>query len=435
MSWSKGIVLGIAGTIALGVADARAAFDWKRYDGETITFLSSNHPWPNAVLPHIEEFKKLTGIDVRLETFNEAQMQQRLATLLQGKSSDIDVFMTLKAREGQLFFTSGWYKDLKPLIEDPEQTAPDYNFADFNPNLVAINEYEDQVVTIPTNIEGPVLYYRNDVFKECNLQPPSTLEGIADTAAKLKECRPDLVPFASRGLREALNYTFVPMFYNMGGNYDHVADKKNYCSEVGAKAIKYYADLLNNYGPPGVSNYTFYQVTEIMGQGRAAMSYEASNEFGKLASYPGRTDDISMELLPPGAESKLSKPLAISWGVSISNFSQKVGPAWYFLQWSTSKEMQERIAFDGIAPPRESVFNGDKFAAWIAGKPNRQQWADVLKQLAATGVGNTVPNDAIPAPEANDIISQGVQAVMSNGADPMEAGCAIDEKLATLLVK
>jgi multiple sugar transport system substrate-binding protein len=112
-----------------------------------------------------------------------------------------------------------------------------------------------------------------------------------------------------------------------------------------------------------------------------------------------------------------------------------VGPAWYFLQWSTSKEMQERIAFDGIAPPRESVFNGDKFAAWIAGKPNRQQWADVLKQLAATGVGNTVPNDAIPAPEANDIISQGVQAVMSNGADPMEAGCAIDEKLATLLVK
>lgn len=416
-------------------AKAQDGFDWKKYDGQTITFLSSNHPWPNAVLPNIEEFTKLTGIKVRVETYNEQQMWQRLATMLQAKSPEVDVYMTLNAREGQLYFTSGWYQNLATLIDDPKMTSPDYDFADFNPALVPRADFKGQVTYIPLNIEGPVVYYRKDVFEQCKLAPPKTLQEIEPTAAKLKACRPELVPWVTRGLRGALPYTYGPFYYNMGGTWDKIAERKDMCSEAGAKSLQYYTDLLNKFGPPGASNYTFYQITEIMGQGRAAMSFEASNEFGKLMSYPGRQEDIAIEVLPPDGETKISKPLTIGWGIAISAFSKNVGPSWYFLQWATSKAMDEKIAFNGVAPPRKSVFEGDKFKAWIAEKPNRQQWVDALGVLAATGVGTAAPPEAVPAPEANDIIGATVQDVLLGQTDAKAAGCAADEKMKTLLGK
>lgn len=425
--------LGLAAATAAAHAADAPAFDWKKYDGETINFLSSNHPWPNAVLPNLEEFKQLTGITVQIETFNENQMWQRLATLLQQHSSDVDVYMTLKAREGRLYYTSGWYYDLTPFVNDPAMTSPDYDFGDFTQNLLELPAYDNKVVAIPLNVEGPVMYYRKDVFQACNLQPPKTLEEIGTVAGKLKDCQPRLTSFVSRGLRNALPYTFVPMFYNLGGNYDRLAQKQAYCSPTGEKALQYYTDLLNEYGPPGVANYTFYQITDLLGQGRAAMSFSSSNEFGKIMAYPGRADDMGLQPLPPGADSGVSKPLVIDWGIAVSAFSRKAGPAWYFLQWATSKQMDEKIALQGIAPPRQSVFNGPSFSKWIGEKPNRQEWVAALKQLAATGYANTVPSTIVQAPEASDIIGSAVQSVMLGQASAKDAGCALDDALAKLL--
>ena len=104
-----GILLG-----ALLCASAQAGeFNWKRYQGETINFLSSNHPWANAVLKQQNEFTALTGINIRVDTFQEAQMRQRLVTVMQAKSSEVDLYMSLKSREGLQFFNAGWYSILK----------------------------------------------------------------------------------------------------------------------------------------------------------------------------------------------------------------------------------------------------------------------------------------------------------------------------------
>ncbi len=442
----------IAGVLAAGLMSLPAAaqpapattpsttptpgqFDWKRYDGQTITFLSENHPWPSAVLPYLDEFKKLTGINVRVETFVEQQAHQRLTTLLQQKSSDVDVYMTLKSREGQLYYKSGWYYDLTPMIKDPSMTEPGYDLADFSQNLLELPHYDNKVVAIPLNLEGPVLEWRQDVFDACHIQPPNTLEEIEPVAAKLKACRPNLVPFASRGLRSALSYTFVPFFYNLGGSYDKIREHQAYCSPVGEQALQMYTDLLDKYGPPGVSNYTFYQITDTLGQGRVAMAFGSSNEFGKIISYPGRSDDIALKALPPGAQSHVAAPLVIDWGLAISAFSKHPGPAWYFLQWATSKDMDARIALKGIAPPRQSVASSAEFAKWVAEKPNRQMWVQALKDISATGHTSTQPTDMINVPEAGDAIGAGVQAVMLGQQTPKEAGCKMDETIASLLPK
>ena len=98
-------------------ASAEEAFNWKQFDGQTITFLSSNHPWPTALREYLPEFTAKTGIKLRLDTYNEEQMRQRLTTVLQTRSSDVDLFMTLPTREGQQYRASGWYADLKPMLD------------------------------------------------------------------------------------------------------------------------------------------------------------------------------------------------------------------------------------------------------------------------------------------------------------------------------
>lgn len=425
------ILAGCLAVLTAATAQAQpAAFDWKKYDGQTITFLSSNHPWPNAVLPHIEEFKKLTGINVRVDTYNEVQMRTRLTTMLQTKSTDIDIFMTLAAREGQIYKKAGWYRDLGLLAADKSQTAPDYDFDDFGEALLQRKNFGGTTIGIPLNIEGPVLYYRRDVLADCKVEPPNTLDELVAAAAKLKACKPDMVPFASRGLLPALPYTFVPFYFNMGGNFDKLPQRQAYCSPTGERAIQMYSDLLGKYGPPGVSNYTFYQVTEIMGQGRAAMSFEATNEFGKVMAFPGRPADTDLKLLPMGS---VQKPLVINWAIAISAFSTKPGPAWHFIQWATSKAMVERLAFDGIAPPRKSVFAGEKFRQWVAELPVRQHWVDALTEMGASGVPGSAPPQIARSPEAGEAVGSYVTKVMQGQLSARDAGCELDDKLISLI--
>ena len=51
-------------------------------------------------------------------------MRQRLVTVMNAKSSEIDVFMSLPSREGEQFARAGWYADLMPFVKNaPPRTT------------------------------------------------------------------------------------------------------------------------------------------------------------------------------------------------------------------------------------------------------------------------------------------------------------------------
>jgi multiple sugar transport system substrate-binding protein len=427
----------LASAAALCMATTAMAdqpFNWKKYDGETINFLSSNHPWPNGLAPYLPEFTQLTGIKINIDTYNENQMRQRLTTLMQAGSSAVDVMMTLPVREGRLFATAGYYKDIKPLLDDPTMTPPDYDYADFSPAIVSSSRIKGITIGIPLNIEGPVLSYRMDVLAACHLQLPATLEDLMTTAAALKKCRPDMVPFSARGQKEGSYFTFGPMFYNFGGSFARRTDGKWLCNAPGIKAAQFYADLLGDYGPPGVNNYTFYQTSELMGQGRAAMTFESSNEYATVTSHEGRTEDVGVALLPPGRDTHVQIPTVIGWHVGIPAVSKKVGPAWYFILWATSKDMEGRLALKGIAPPRVSVFQGAAFQTWANAAPGRRQWLDTLLAMATKGTG-IIGFPSNRAPEMNTVVGEAVSRVMLHEVDAKTAACEAETKINDLLAE
>lgn len=343
-------------------------------------------------------------------------MRQRLVTVLNARSDEVDVFMTLPSREGMQFAKAGWYADLTPLKAD---VAPDYDLPGLSPALIQAATFDGKLTSLPLNIEGPVVYYRTDVLQKCGVDFPKTLDDLLPAAKKLKACDASITPFVSRGLRDAVAYTFSVFLHNMGGQYVENG-KSALCSVQGKAALSLYGTLLKEYGPPGVVNYSFYQIDAIYRAGRAAMAFEAQNEFGNMMQGGARDHDTAIALLPPGPGG--SHPTAIGWGLAISPYSKKQGAAWYLLQWATSPAMQTKTELSGVAAPRASVGQDPAVKQWIAGLPIRQQWQDAVDAIAKTGTSE-VGYPIVDNPNSRQYIGQAVDDLIL-GSKPVEKACA-----------
>ncbi|BAT61925.1 putative ABC transporter-binding protein precursor [Variibacter gotjawalensis] len=420
----------VAALLATAVPAAAQSFDWKSQNGQTINLMFNNHPWSQAMRDLVKDFQAKTGITARVEIFNEEQYRARLQTLMQGKSADMDVFMSLTSREGAIFNRAGWYADLAPMIKNASQTAPDFNYEDFGASIRAASTFGQQVVAIPINQEGPLFYWRKDLFEKCKVAEPKFLEELATAAAALKKCDANQGVWAARGIRSITPYALAGFVYNSGGSFMTPDGKPGMEQPNTMKGLELYATMLRDYGPPGALNHTFTQITELLGQGRVAMTHESSNEFANITRFPNRANDLGVKVLPPGKDSGVSKPVAIGWTVAISANSKRQQAAWLFLQWATSREVQTKLVNNGVAPPRASVFQGEEFNAWTKEMPIRKAWADALIELGKTGTGVYQTNtDRVP--EARDIIGGAMQAIYQ-GKSPAEAAKTADAELAKL---
>jgi len=429
---NKALVQLAMATLASATAAAGAAaqeFNWKKHQRETITFLANNNPVANALLKYKGEFEQLTGITLKVDSYQEQQMRQRLVTVMNSRSDEVDVFMSLPSREGLQFAKSGWYANLNDLLKTA--TAKDYDFADLSPGMVKDATYKNQLNGVPLNIEGPVLYYRKDLLQKCGVELPKSLAELEPAAAKLKSCDAAVTPFVSRGLKPALPFTFSVFLHNMGGQYMR-DNKSQICSKEGQAALDLYARLLKNYGPPGVVNYSFYQISSLFKEGRAAMAFESSNELRNVMEGGARAKDTGIAVLPPGPGGL--HPTVIGWTMSISANSKHKEAAWYFLQWATGRAMQEKMALEGVAPPRTSVTNAPAFKAWSDEQPVRREWVAALNELSRTGTSE-VGYPIVANPASREFVGQAVTELILGQKTVQQACADADKALEALIAK
>lgn len=423
------LALSAAGLALAAQAAVAQSFDWKKHQGETITFLANNNPLANALLKYKDDFEQKTGIKLKVDSYQEQQMRQRLVTVMNARSDEVDVFMSLPSREGMQFAKAGWYAPLNELIKS--SAAADYVFDDLSPSMVKDATYDGKVTGVPLNVEGPVLYYRKDLFSKCGVSLPKDLTGLPDVAAKLKACEGGVTPIASRGLKPAAPFTFSVFFHNMGGQY--IKDgKSQLCSKEGKEALKLYTTLLKDYGPPGVVNYSFYQISSLFKDGRAAMGFESSNELRNVMDGGARLKDTGIAVLPAGPGG--SHPTVIGWTMAISAHSKKKEPAWYFLQWASSKAIEEKLALEGIAPPRASVASAPEYKAWIDQEPVRKEWVAAVNELGRTGTSE-IGYPIVANPASREYIGQAVNDLLLGQKDVDTACADADKQLDALIAK
>lgn len=388
-------------------ASAQEEFDWRRFEGTDIRFMMNRHPFTNFLEPLIPEFEELTGIDVTLEVFPEDQFRQRRALEVGSGAATLDGFMIMPGQVGAQYLGAGWVRYLDDLISDPSLTMPGLDLDDFYAGAMNTFRDDEQIFGLPLQIESSLLFYRRDLLEEAGLDgPPETMEELREYAAALDN--DNRAGFAMRGKGAAATSQIVNLLYSFGGEWLNEEGQSALNSPESQEALRFYADLLRNYGPPGPANMHWAEVTSLYAQDQAAMIFDA-NVFRSIMEDPAQALEVVRENtgyapLPEGPAGRV--PAVLVWGLSINQASDDPEAAWYFIQWALSPEMQARAILEGVPAARASAWENEEFRATAP-----EDWIEASQLSFEVGQPNWNP-PVVNVAEVRDAYGQAIVAAL-----------------------
>jgi multiple sugar transport system substrate-binding protein len=313
----------------------------------------------------IPEFEALTGIEVNYVQQPVAAMDQKIPLQLSAKDTSLDVFFTGSENIGSYIGIEG-VEPLDAYLNDPAQTAADYDFADIAPAVQAACQNGGQNWCIASKTGGAVLYYNTRMFEEAGITaPPQNPAELLDYAKRLTN--DDHAGFCTRGDKTQNLYTAFMLwqwFYaydnDVTGNY---FDKEwNFLLSEDPNATEFatwYRDITQNASPDGIATYLVTNCLQDFQQGRVAMWHDDSGMIGEVLD-PTKSrvaEETAFHALPCQPVNPDHCSLVQPFGIWMNAASEHKGASWQFMQWITSKATQAQTATAGalLTPSRLSV--------------------------------------------------------------------------------
>src|ERR1700734_318635 len=125
---SIGAAILMAGSSGSARADD-SKFDWKQASGTKLVVMLNKHPYADAIIKRLQEFKDLTGIDVETSETPEENYFDKLVASLASKNGTPDVFMTGTYQLWD-YATAGYMGPLDSYLNDAGLTNSDYDYND-----------------------------------------------------------------------------------------------------------------------------------------------------------------------------------------------------------------------------------------------------------------------------------------------------------------
>ena len=294
-------LIGLIGAAAVARHARGADFDWKRHSGSSLHFMVSVHPWTEWAQKQLPTLEAETGIKITWEILYEDQLRQKLPLTLRSDPGSVDGFFTLPSWDAIAFSRAKWYAPLDKLIQS-DATAPDWDFADFFPNIAKIHNVAGEQVGVPITIELQALFCNKAMLASKQIAAPATLDALLDAATKLKDPATDVAGVVTRGDGVQAVYTFAPFLFAFGGRWQDEKGTPELASAGAVKAFKYYGDLLRAGGPPNILGMQWKSTYPLFQQARAAMFIDATNflTYFKDPSQSRVVDQVAVAPLPAG---------------------------------------------------------------------------------------------------------------------------------------
>lgn len=369
---SAGVLLNMQATNALA-----ADFDWKAHSGKTIKVLLNKHPYADAMIANLDNFKELTGMDVQYDIFPEDVYFDKVTAALSSGSSEYDAFMT-GAYMTWTYGPAGWIEDLNPWIQDSTKTNPNYNWDDILEGVRASCAWSgvpgEEVGTgdakqwcLPWGYEQNNLAYNAEMFDAAGVAVPTNMDEMIAAAAALT--KDDVYGIGVRGSRSwaTIHPGFLSGYANFGQKDLNLTDGKlsaamntDVSKEFHGKWVK----MIQDSGAKDWATHTWYQVGTDLGAGKSAMIYDAdilgyfmnggeNKMAGKLAYAP----------FAANPEAAAPTPNIWIWSLGMSKFSKDKDATWNFLQWASGPEhgLFGATKMDFVNPVRKSVWADEMF--------------------------------------------------------------------------
>ncbi|MCW5222219.1 extracellular solute-binding protein [Verminephrobacter aporrectodeae subsp. tuberculatae] len=393
---AAGLMLNAVSTEALA---EDGGVDFMKHKGKTIRLLLNKHPYVDAMVRNIENFKTLTGLNVGYDIFPEDVYFDKVTAALASKSSQYDAFMT-GAYQTWKYGPARQIVDLNQYLTDPRLTSAHYAWDDVYQNLRAATAWDGRAGSalggpgakqwaLPWGFELNSLSYNKRLFDSLKLSVPTNLADMADKAARISRSGKGY-GIGVRGSRSwaTIHAGFLSAYTNFGNKDFTSADDKLAPAMNTPQSKQFHQqwiDMVKNGGPKNWTNYTWYEVGNDLGAGNSAMVYDA-DILGYFFNGGSNQEagNLAYAAFTPNPAAKAPTPNIWIWSLAMSAFSKQKEAAWFLLQWATGTQNTTFGATRGdlVNPVRKSVWENADFKARLD-----KSYPGYLKQYLASVEG------------------------------------------------
>jgi len=281
------------------------------------------------------QWEEETGNTVNWVVLEENVLRQRVTTDIATQGGQFDV-LTIGSYEAPIWGAKEWLVSLDDLGDD-------YDYDDLIPAVKAGLSHDGALYAVPFYAESSFTMYRTDLFEEAGLEMPEqpTYEQIKEFAGALTDKENEVYGMCLRGKPGwGENMAFFGTLVNtFGGRWFDEEWKPQLDSEAWSNALAYYLDLMEQYGPPGVSGNGYNENQALFQQGKCAMWIDATSAAGRVfdPTQSEYADKVGFTAAPV-AEVAKGNAWFWAWSLAIPTSSEKLDTAKSFVSWATSKD-------------------------------------------------------------------------------------------------
>ncbi len=282
------------------------------------------------------------GITLNLLVLPENQVRDKVTTDISTGAGQFDL-VTIGMYEVPLWAKNKWLEEVGTTL----QQDPNYDFNDLIPSIRQGLEYEGKLYAAPFYGESSALFYRKDLLQKAGLQMPDhpTWDQVADFAKKLHS-PPSQFGICLRGL-PGWGEQLAPLdtvINTFGGRWYDENWKAQLDSPESSAAIKFYVDLVKNYGEPGATQAGFTECETLMVQGKVAMWYDATSAADLLFDPKQNPNAANMGMAYAPTKVKPNSGWLWAWAFAMEANSKNKPAAYEFMKWATSKDYVKLVA-------------------------------------------------------------------------------------------
>jgi len=336
------------------------------YRGTVLHMLINHHTMFDYSEPYIQEFEKETGIKVEIELLTRKTMNTKQEFELGSNTAAYDLMHTSSSKSSR-YVHAGWCTPLNDYMSDPKLIDPEYNYKDFVKSARGTFVEDDIIYGVPWCVETQVYTYRTDILEKYGISgPPKTYKDLESISRKIHTKEIPGISMRAQPGHTLNTFQWVTFLWGFGGRWFDEDLMPVLNSEASVKATEFYCKLLQNWGPKGYRTYIHYDIRNDFQTGKLASYIDAdclaqgyndpkiSNVIGKWAISPNPVSPDGIFGTAPYVH-----------GMFIAYDAPNKNAAFLFMQWYTSKEMEEHRAFDawGVAICRDSLRSSPKYLA------------------------------------------------------------------------
>ncbi|MEY8491426.1 extracellular solute-binding protein [Lachnospiraceae bacterium 29-91] len=305
----------------------------------------------------------------------------------------------------------GFYAE-NGLTYDLTQYAQDNNWSDkFTQASMDLCTLDDKLSGYPTSFNVLGIYYRKDIFKDNQIEVPTTFEEFEEVCAKLKE--KGITPISTAGLNGWHTMRFVELLIeHYAGSELH--DKMNsfgesYDNDAVVQALEKYQEFCDKgYFPEGFLTQDPNDTLIGMANGQCAMDIQGQWQDGKILQEGLDIENYGIFPFPSGETNRMSA-FAEMTQFNVDNSEEELDACVKFMDFYYSEENVEQYGeYYNLPLPKVD-------AAMPDGQPNVEKLMSLAEE---TGIF-TITDQAFPT-EVADVLFNAQDAIANGQMTPEE---------------